>query len=709
MIAFAGSAALAGVLLLFSWHLPTDTSEQLSVVPNRLAPQAALSNLLQLAGFDIEEASSGAARPLSLAQRLGIAASEPLAGRYATSARPWERARTVMSPIRADRVTRGVCGAWPSWAETSPDTGRAGGNRGQSETPELEHPSLRVESGRTLWSAELTVGVTPGAERRTGFSIYEGLGALTSSGFALDRSRLTVLSALQREGGFVLELAGLDALPGGFTVDVRSARGSRIAWLSSCDSVQWNGRFGNRFVWPAAEVHWEPGEAATIGIHQGGFPDLEASSERRSQDMLPYASFEDAPANHAGEEFEVTLRLLDRFYESPGAAGAPSVRVTAGVVTELERLPGGADRWRLRIAPDSRQAVGVRLISEGNCVYAVGECELAPAVDSRLAETIIPGPPITARMLEAPDHHSGLARVPVRIAFSEAISTSIRDLSRRVLYTNGTPLAGVRRVNDRPDVIEVVMAPDSGIDAEIVIDPAQVCADSLVGCRDDLQRLDNRFEAIVPAATVHLTFDDGPHPIYTPQILDILSYYGAKATFFVTGTSVKRYPELIQRIADEGHTLANHTWNHESLAGLSQAKLEATINQTQIILGQHATPCIRPPYYSVDEHTAERAARLGLRLVMGTVRTSDWMLPGADVIARQIYHGAAPGAVIVLHDGGGDRSQTVEALRSAMWALRSRNYSFEPVCRPYRPVSLYLTPAGAWPIHTSIVQAVAGF
>ena len=79
MIAFAGSAALAGVLLLFSWHLPTDTSEQFSVVPNRLAPQAALSNLLQLAGFDIEEARFGAAQPLSLAQRLGIAAPEPLA------------------------------------------------------------------------------------------------------------------------------------------------------------------------------------------------------------------------------------------------------------------------------------------------------------------------------------------------------------------------------------------------------------------------------------------------------------------------------------------------------------------------------------------------------------------------------------------------------------------------------------------------------
>ena len=614
-----------------------------------------------------------------------------------------------MSPIRPDRVARGVCGAWPGGADTGPQAARDGRDRGHAESPNLEHPSGRIETREALWSGALTVGTASGAERRTGFSIYEGFGGLTSSGFALDRLSLSVLSALQGEGGFVLELAGPDALPGGLIVDVHNARGSHVARLSSCDSVQSSGMFGNRFLWPATAVLWEPGEVATIAIHRGRLPDQRTSSGRLAQDTLAYASFEEVPGNHTGEEFEVTLRLLERFYALPATAGAPSVRVTAGVVTELERVPGGDDRWRLTIAPDSRQAVGVRLIAGGNCSYTAGACDHAAESDSQLAEIVVPGPPITALLLEAPDHHSGLARVTIRVAFSDAISTSLRNLTRRVLYTNGTPLAGVRRIDDRPELIELIMAPNSGADVEIAIDPAQVCADSPYGCRDDLQRLSSRLEVRVPSATIHLTFDDVPHPVYTPQILDILSFYGAKATFFVTGTSVVRYPELIQRIADEGHTLANHTWNHESLAGLSQAELEATINRTQIVLGQHATPCIRPPYYSVDEHTAERAARLGLRLIMGTVRTSDWMRPGADVIAGQIYYGAAPGAVIVLHDGGGDRSQTVEALRSAMWNLRSLNFSFEPVCRPYRPVSLYLTPAGAWPIHTPIVPAAAGF
>ncbi|MCY3922069.1 MAG: polysaccharide deacetylase family protein [Chloroflexi bacterium] len=695
--------------MLFSWHLPTNSPDRYSAVPNRLAPHAALSDLLEIAGYDIDEAGFGEARPPSLTRRFELADAVATVGQDAIRARAWTSAAVVMSPIRADRVARGVCGAWPGWATTGVHADHDGSDRSQAEMLSHETPPGRIETRQSLWSGALTVGAASGARERTGFSIYEGLGALASSGFRIDRSSYSVLSAFQRGGGFVLELAGLDALPGGFTVDVHTASGTRVARLSSCDSVQSSGMFGNRFVWPAAAVHWAPGEAATIAIYREAFPVLDASSERLGQDTPAYARFEDVPVSHAGEEFEVTLQLLDRFYTRPAATEAPSVRITAGVVTELERLPGDGDRWRLTIAPDGRQAVRARLIGGGNCGSTAGACDHAAGIESQLAEIVVPGPPITARPLEVPDHHSGLARVPIQIAFSDAISTSLRNLSRRVLYTNGTPLAGVRRIDDRPDLIEVIMAPDSAGDVEIAIDPAQVCAESHGGCRDDLQRLDNRLEVTIPAATIHLTFDDGPHPVYTPQILDILSYYGAKATFFVTGTSVRRYPELIQRIADEGHTLANHTWNHESLAGLSQAEFEGTINRTQIILGQHATPCIRPPYYSVDEHTAQRAARLSLRLIMGTVRTSDWMLPGAEVIARQIYHGAAPGAVIVLHDGGGDRSQTVEALRSAMWNLRGFNYSFEPVCRPYRPASLYLTPAGAWPIHTSIVPGAAGF
>lgn len=548
----------------------------------------------------------------------------------------------------------------------------------------------------------MTVGRFSGNSFKSGYSIYEGLGALTSSGFVLNRSNFAVLSAQQRESGFVLEVAGLDEFPGGFTVDLHAERGSRIARLSSCNSIQSTGTLGHRFVWPDVELDWKPGETATITIHRAGSWGPTETRERPAQGATRLASFEDAPAHHDGRAFEVTLRLLERYYETAVQSGAPTLRATAGVVSDLQRLPGSGDRWRLTVAPDGRQAVGLRLVADPGCNSVDGACERVPITDSEPTEIIVPGPPVTARMLDAPDYHSGLALVPIQIAFSDSISTSLRDLTRRVLYTNGTPLAGVRRVDDRADLLEVIMAPDSSDDVEIAIDPAQVCAHVSGRCRDDLQRLSEPVELIVPAATIHLTFDDGPHPVYTPQILDILSYYGARATFFVTGVGAEAYPELIQRIVNEGHTLANHTWNHDTLAGLSRAEFDRTITRTQVTLGEHATPCLRPPNYSTDEHTAQHAARLGLRLIMGTVRTSDWMLPGADVIAGRIFAGAAPNAVIVLHDGGGDRSQTVDGLRDAMWNLRTLNYAFEPVCLLHRPASPRFAPSAAWPMSSAV-------
>ncbi|CAI8042511.1 Peptidoglycan-N-acetylglucosamine deacetylase BC_1960 [Geodia barretti] len=114
-------------------------------------------------------------------------------------------------------------------------------------------------------------------------------------------------------------------------------------------------------------------------------------------------------------------------------------------------------------------------------------------------------------------------------------------------------------------------------------------------------------------AVVYLTFDDGPHPVYTPQVLDVLARYGARATFFVVGSLAQAYPDIIQRIAAEGHTIANHTWNHEDLAGLSRAAFDETVGRTQAILADLATPCLRPPYGSVDAFTREWASSHGCR------------------------------------------------------------------------------------------------
>ena len=189
-------------------------------------------------------------------------------------------------------------------------------------------------------------------------------------------------------------------------------------------------------------------------------------------------------------------------------------------------------------------------------------------------------------------------------------------------------------------------------------------------------------DAPVPASgsVVYLTFDDGPHPTYTPQVLDTLARHGARATFFVLGSLAESHPDLVERIVAEGHTVANHTWNHENLAGLPHPSFDDTIGRTQAALADHATPCLRPPYGSTDAFTRDWAAALGLDLVLWTVDTNDWRRPGARVVADRIVRGATNEAIMLMHDGGGNRTQTVDGLDLALDRLSERGLRYEPVC-----------------------------
>ena len=179
---------------------------------------------------------------------------------------------------------------------------------------------------------------------------------------------------------------------------------------------------------------------------------------------------------------------------------------------------------------------------------------------------------------------------------------------------------------------------------------------------------------------VYLTFDDGPHPVYTPRVLEVLSLHGARSTFFVIGSLAEQYPGIIQRINAEGHTVANHTWNHEVLAGLPQEAFDDTVGRTQDLLGSRATLCLRPPYGSIDAFTRDWAANHGLDVALWNVDPADWRRPPAAEIAQHIVDHARDGAVVLLHDGGGDRSQTVLGLDTALSELSSRGYRFEPLC-----------------------------
>jgi peptidoglycan/xylan/chitin deacetylase (PgdA/CDA1 family) len=186
------------------------------------------------------------------------------------------------------------------------------------------------------------------------------------------------------------------------------------------------------------------------------------------------------------------------------------------------------------------------------------------------------------------------------------------------------------------------------------------------------------------AGVVYLTFDDGPTPAYTPRVLELLARYQARATFFVLGRSAAAYPELVRQEFAAGHGVGNHTWSHRRLTGLHGERLQAEVGATSAAI-QRTTGapvrCLRPPYATADAASAERVRALGLRLVLWDVDTNDWLRPGAGVIAGRVLGRVRSGAVVLMHDGGGDRSQTLAALEQVLAALSARGFRFSALCR----------------------------
>jgi peptidoglycan/xylan/chitin deacetylase (PgdA/CDA1 family) len=180
---------------------------------------------------------------------------------------------------------------------------------------------------------------------------------------------------------------------------------------------------------------------------------------------------------------------------------------------------------------------------------------------------------------------------------------------------------------------------------------------------------------------VYLTFDDGPHKIWTPLVLELLARYDAKATFFVVGLNVNANPSLTERIWSEGHGLANHTWSHADLSYYNWAGFTSQLRRTDELLGEMATPCLRPPYGSQNPQVKAFAADLGMQMVMWDIDPQDWSQPGSHYISQTVIRQVFPNAIVLLHDGGGNRAQTLDALELILADLAAKGYSFEPVCR----------------------------
>ncbi|GAA3040998.1 polysaccharide deacetylase family protein [Kitasatospora albolonga] len=199
--------------------------------------------------------------------------------------------------------------------------------------------------------------------------------------------------------------------------------------------------------------------------------------------------------------------------------------------------------------------------------------------------------------------------------------------------------------------------------------------------------------------TVALTFDDGPHPEHTPRVLELLGGYGIRAAFFCIGLHALAHPELVRRIVAEGHVLGNHTWSHAYLPDLGPAGLRHQLGSTGEALaeasGAGLPTLMRPPYGGRSPELMERVAELGLTTVLWDVETNDWARPGAEVIADRVLRQVRPGSVVLMHDGGGDRSQTVAALPLVVDGLRRRGYRFVTPDELLRPRSRVQAVPGA--------------
>ncbi|GAB7185535.1 polysaccharide deacetylase family protein [Kitasatospora sp. Ki12] len=187
------------------------------------------------------------------------------------------------------------------------------------------------------------------------------------------------------------------------------------------------------------------------------------------------------------------------------------------------------------------------------------------------------------------------------------------------------------------------------------------------------------YELDAERRVVALTIDDGPDPRHTPTVLALLQQYGIRATFFLIGENAVEHPALVREIADRGHHIANHTWTHPDLRHMADAKVRDELERTSDLL--HKTTGRLPTWFRApggdwSDASLKVAADLGMRNMAWSVDPRDWARPGTSVITDRILKDVRPGAIVLNHDGGGDRSQTVAALKTYLPVLIDSGYFF---------------------------------
>lgn len=223
-----------------------------------------------------------------------------------------------------------------------------------------------------------------------------------------------------------------------------------------------------------------------------------------------------------------------------------------------------------------------------------------------------------------------------------------------------------------------------------------------IGCQDGILRRGPHQNIVA------ITFDDGPNPNYTPQILDILKEKGVKATFFVVGLHVKKYPDIAKRIVAEGHDIGNHTYTHKDLVPATRRMVLAQAHKTEQIIKR--VTGVMPKYFRPPRGIYSSAVRRLLvdkedyRLVLWTASSVDWRKISADAILRRISRHTRPGSILLFHDSGAlirregaSRENTVEALPKVIDYLKAKGYEMVTVTEMLRRLEEEeMAVAGIW-------------
>ncbi|MBV9818716.1 MAG: polysaccharide deacetylase family protein [Solirubrobacterales bacterium] len=182
---------------------------------------------------------------------------------------------------------------------------------------------------------------------------------------------------------------------------------------------------------------------------------------------------------------------------------------------------------------------------------------------------------------------------------------------------------------------------------------------------------------------IALTFDDGPGP-YTERVLATLEQLHTPATFFQVGISQKYFGAATANIVARGYPIGDHTWSHQPMSELTPRQQQAQLLQETSAIGDYGAPfprMFRPPYGLWDKATLKLLRRYRMLMILWTVDTNDYQLPGVAAIVRSAVGGAKPGAIILMHDAGGTRTETIDALPEIVHALRRRGYTLVTVPR----------------------------